>query len=69
MLNRLGRLTPFKHHLNDLNAKQRVTDCVPYNVLENIDCPRTLRDEKTHQSMSMATPDSPGLPEVTSGHL
>jgi hypothetical protein len=30
--NRLGRLTPFKHRLNGLNAKQRVTDCLPFSV-------------------------------------
>ena len=32
MPNRLGRLTPFKHRLNGLNTKQRVTDCLPFNV-------------------------------------
>ena len=25
-------LTPFKHRLNGLNAKQRVTDCLPFRV-------------------------------------
>jgi hypothetical protein len=30
--NRLDRLTPFKLHLNGLNAKRRVTDCLPFNV-------------------------------------
>ena len=32
MPNRLGRLTQSKHRLNDLNTKQRVTDCLPFNV-------------------------------------
>ena len=32
MPNRLGRLTPFKHHLNGLNAKQRATDYLPFSV-------------------------------------
>jgi hypothetical protein len=27
--NRLDRLTPFKHRLNSLNTKRRVTDCLP----------------------------------------
>ena len=36
MPNRLGHLTLFKHHLNGLNAKQRVTDCLPFSVLDNI---------------------------------
>jgi hypothetical protein len=30
--NRVGRLTPFKHRLNGLNAKQRVTDYLPFSV-------------------------------------
>jgi hypothetical protein len=30
--NRLGRLTPFKQWLNGLNAKQKVTDCLPFTV-------------------------------------
>jgi hypothetical protein len=30
--NHLGRLTPFKHRLNDLNAKRRVTDYLPFSV-------------------------------------
>ena len=36
MPNCLGRLTPFKHSLNGLNTKQRVTNCLPFNVQENI---------------------------------
>jgi hypothetical protein len=34
--NCLGHLTPFKHCLNGLNAKRRVTDCLPFSVLKNI---------------------------------
>jgi hypothetical protein len=30
--NGLGRLTPFKYRLNGLNAKRRVTDCLPFSV-------------------------------------
>jgi uncharacterized protein YhbP (UPF0306 family) len=30
--NRLDRLTPFKHRLNGVNAKRRVTDCLPFSV-------------------------------------
>jgi hypothetical protein len=30
--NRLGRLTLFKYRLNGLNAKRRVTDCLPFSV-------------------------------------
>jgi hypothetical protein len=30
--NHLGRLTPFKYRLNGLNAKRRVTDCLPFSV-------------------------------------
>jgi hypothetical protein len=30
--NRLDRLTLFKYRLNDLNAKWRVTDCLPFSV-------------------------------------
>jgi hypothetical protein len=30
--NRLGRLTPFKHRLNGLNAKRMVIDCLPFSV-------------------------------------
>ena len=30
MPNRLERLTLFKHRLNGLNTKQRVTDCLPF---------------------------------------
>jgi hypothetical protein len=30
--NRLGLLTPFKHSLNSLNAKRRVTDCLLFSV-------------------------------------
>jgi hypothetical protein len=30
--NRLGRLTPFKYRFNGLNAKRRVTDCLPFSV-------------------------------------
>jgi hypothetical protein len=30
--NRLDRLTPFKHRLNGLDAKRRVTDCLPFSV-------------------------------------
>ena len=30
--NHLDCLTPFKHSLNGLNAKQRVTDCLPFGV-------------------------------------
>jgi hypothetical protein len=29
---RLGRLTPFKHRLNGLNTKWRVTDCLPFSI-------------------------------------
>jgi hypothetical protein len=36
MQNRSGRLTLFKHRLNGLNAKQRVTNCIPFSVYENI---------------------------------
>ena len=32
MPNRLDRLTPFKHRLDGLNTKQRVIDCLPFNV-------------------------------------
>jgi hypothetical protein len=27
----VGRLTPSKLHLNGLNTKQRVTDCLPFS--------------------------------------
>ena len=37
MPNRLGRLTLFKHRLNGLNAKQRVTVCLPFSVQDNIE--------------------------------
>ncbi len=39
--NRLGRLTLFKHRLNGLNAKRRVTDCLPFSVYENIELGQT----------------------------
>jgi len=35
MPNRLDCLTPFKHYLNGLNTKQRVTDCLLFNIWEN----------------------------------
>ena len=37
MPNRLGCLTPFKYRLNGLNTKQRVTDCLLFNIWNNID--------------------------------
>jgi hypothetical protein len=41
--NRLGRLTPFKHHLNGLNAKRRVTDYLLHpTVLHHITVSCTL---------------------------
>jgi hypothetical protein len=30
--NRLGRLILFKHRLNGLNAKRRVTDYLPFSI-------------------------------------
>ena len=37
--NHLGCLTSFKHRLNGLNAKQRVTDCLSlsFSIYDNID--------------------------------
>ena len=33
--NCLDRLTQFKHRLNSLNSKQKVTDCLPFSVSDS----------------------------------
>ena len=59
---------PGGHHVASL-VPPRTPSGTPREREDRLDYPETPRDEKTHQSVSTATTDTPGLPEITPGRL